>query len=279
MDARAFIRRITMLIKKHSSHLDRAPRLGLALLLLSTPSALMLSQPALASEFTVASPTTILSNEISTGDLDGATDWQYERDPSTKGEARGSTLYPATTPLYDDAREFYMTYSNHGGERWFLSFGNDVNASHFVYDTYIYLVDPSQVQNLELDINQVTPNGETVIFATECASGSKTWEYTIVKDGKDEWVNSNVGCDPTTWAAKKWHHVQIAAHRDSKGVVTHDWVDVDSQHSDFRDAVGAASQKLGWPVGDLVINFQLDGNDSGKGEITSYVHDLTVYRW
>jgi hypothetical protein len=172
-----------------------------------------------------------------------------------------------------------MTYSDHGGERWFLSFGNDVNATHFVYDTYIYLVDPSQVQNLELDVNQVLTNGETVIFATQCASGSKTWEYTIIKHGKDEWVNSNIGCDPATWAAKTWHHVQIGAHRDSNGVVTHDWVAVDGQHSDFHDAVGAGAKKLGWPVGDLVINFQLDGNNSGKGEITSYVHDLTIYRW
>jgi hypothetical protein len=278
MDASAFIRRITMLVRKHGSHSSRAPRLGLALLLIFTPSAWMLAQAPPASDIAVASPTEIL-NETSTGDLDGSTDWQYERDSSVKGEARGSTLYPATVASYDDARKFYMTYSDHGGERWFLTIGNDVKATHFVYDTYIYLVDPSQVQNLELDVNQVLSNGETVILATECASGSKTWEYTIVKHGKDEWVNSNVGCDPTTWAAKKWYHVQIGMHRDSKGVVTHDWVDVDGKHSDFHDAVGASAKKLGWPAGDLLINFQLDGYNSGKGEITSYIHDLTIHRW
>jgi hypothetical protein len=56
-------------------------------------------------------------------------------------------------------------------------------------------------------------------------------------------------------------------------------VDVDGKHSDFHDAVGASKRKLGWPVGDLVINFQLDGYNSGKGEITSYIHDLTIFRW
>ena len=264
-----------MFIGKRSSHSRRAPRLALALLLISTPSARMLAQAPLASDIDVAATL----NETSTGDLDSSSDWQYEHDGGTKGEARGSTLYPAAAPSYDDAREFYMTYSDHGGERWFLSFGNDVNATHFVYDTYIYLVDPSQVQNLELDVNQVLSNGETVIFATECASGSKKWEYTIIKHDKDQWINSNIDCDPATWAAKKWHHVQIGVHRDSNGVVTHDWVDVDGHHSDFHDAVGAGARKLGWPVGDLVINFQLDGNKSGKGEITSYIHDLTIYRW
>ena len=62
----------------------------------------------------------------------------------------GSILYPATTPSFDDALEFYMTYSDYGGERWHLSFGNSPSATHFVYDTYIYFVDSSQLQNVEM---------------------------------------------------------------------------------------------------------------------------------
>ena len=68
-----------------------------------------------------------------------------------------------------------MTYSNHGGERWHLSFGNNGTSMNFVLDTYVYMVNPSQVQNLEIDLNQVMSNGETVIYGTQCSSISKTW--------------------------------------------------------------------------------------------------------
>ena len=48
-----------------------------------------------------------------------------------------------------------MTYSNHGGERWHVSFGNNPSSLHFVFDVYVYVVNPSQMANLELDLNQV----------------------------------------------------------------------------------------------------------------------------
>lgn len=55
----------------------------------------------------------IPASAIDSANLDGK-QWAYERDAATPGSARGSTVYPATTPLYDDARKFYMTYSGHG---------------------------------------------------------------------------------------------------------------------------------------------------------------------
>jgi hypothetical protein len=226
-----------------------------------------------------APPETIPSNATSSGDLDGASSWEYVHDTGTPGTSVGSTLYPATTPSYDDAREFYMTYSDYGGERWYLSFGNSTSVTHFVYDTYIYFVDPSQVQNVEMDVNQVMANGETVIFGTQCASGSKTWEYTIIKNGSPHWVPSNIPCNPTTWTANTWHHVQIGVQRDSNGVVTHDWVNLDATQSIFNNAVGASALPLGWTLGDLVTNFQLDGLDARSGSITSYIHEMTIYYW
>ncbi|HEY4385917.1 MAG TPA: hypothetical protein VGN34_15780, partial [Ktedonobacteraceae bacterium] len=70
-----------------------------------------------------------------------------------------------------------MTHANRGGERWHLSFDNNATSVNFVLDTYVYVVNASQLQNLELDMNKVMPNGETVIYATQCSSISKTWEY------------------------------------------------------------------------------------------------------
>jgi hypothetical protein len=225
-----------------------------------------------------APPERIPSYATSSGDLDGAS-WEYVHDTGTPGASTGSILYPATTPLYDDALEFYMTFSDYGGERWYLSFGNSTSATHFVYDTYVYFVDPSQVQNVEMDVNQVMANGETVILGTQCASGSQTWEYATITNGDAHWNASNVPCNPTTWTANTWHHIQVGVHRDSNGVVTHDWVNLDGTHTVFNNAVGGSAQQLGWTIGDLLTNFQLDGDNADSGSITSYVHEMTIYYW
>src|ERR1700761_8814498 len=85
----------------------------------------------------------IPSNAIASATLDGK-NWIGQKDAGTPGTARGSTVYPANTPLYDNARKFFMTYSRHGGVRWHISFARDASVTHFIYDTYVYLANPSQ---------------------------------------------------------------------------------------------------------------------------------------
>jgi Bacterial Ig-like domain (group 2) len=230
-----------------------------------------------------ASATTNVLVATSSGNLDGARNWKAVHDSATSGESMGSSVYPVTTPPYDDARQFYMTYSDRGGERFSLSFGSSVSVTHFLYDTYIYFVNPSQVQNVELDINQVMSNGQTVIFGTQCSSNSGTWEYTtaITDDGdrKSHWNASSIPCNPKTWTANSWHQVQIASSRDSSGNVTYDWVTLDGATSNFVNATGPSALSLGWAVGDLSLNFQLDGANEASGSITAYIEDLTIYGW
>jgi hypothetical protein len=219
------------------------------------------------------------SSAIPSANLDGLGGWAAEHDAGTPGSSKGSMVYPASTPSYDDAREFYMAYSDHGGERWHISFGNNAASANFVLDTYVYVVDPAQVQNLEMDLNQVMSNGETVIYGTQCSSISKTWEYAIVSGNAPHWKSSNIACNPLNWSAKTWHHIQVGFHRNSSGVVTHDWVNFDGTHSVFKSATSAAAMKLGWAKGDLLINYQIDGENKTSGTITSYIHKMTVYHW
>ena len=218
------------------------------------------------------------SNAVSLGLLDGKGGWTSEHDSGTPGSSKGSMVYPATTPSYDKAREFYMTYSNRGGERWHVSFGNDPSSTHFALDMYVYLVNPSQVANLELDLNQVTSAGQTIIYGTQCSSYSKTWEYVYVSGGKPHWKSSNIACNPLTWSAKTWHHIQIGYHR-SGSTVIHDWVNLDGKHSTFSGASSGAGLSLGWAKGSLTTNFQIDGAYSSSGSVTSYVHNMTFYHW
>ena len=144
------------------------------------------------------------------------------------------------------ATEFLVSYSDYGGERFHLVFGNDTAATYFVYDTYVYLVNPTQVQNLELDMDQVTANGETIIFGTQCSSVSGTWEYTYVSSGHAHWKPSNIPCNPQNWKPNKWHHIQIQSHRVGD-VVTYDWVKLDNDRvRSFKQATVPSGLFLGW---------------------------------
>jgi hypothetical protein len=244
--------------------------------------------PVVNSTFTIGGSTSgggntggsgsIPSNAVASADLDTSRNWAYEHDAGTPGSSHGSTAFPATTPLYDDAREFYMTYSGHGGERWHNSFANDPASTHFVLDTYVYVANPDQLANLELDLNQVMSDGKTVIFGTQCSSYSHTWEWTYYSGGW-HWHSSNISCDTKTWAAHTWHHIQIGFHRDSNGTVTHDWVTFDGTHSTFSGATSLSAKDLGWAHGSLVMNVQMDGASTGSSSVTAYFHKMTFYRW
>jgi hypothetical protein len=222
----------------------------------------------------------IPANAISSGPLDGSSKWEWSHDPGTPGSSQGSSVYPVTGLSADNAaREYYMTYSGRSGEIYHVSFAKDLNATHFVYDVYVYVVDPSQLANLEMDMNDVMSDGQTVILGTQCSVYSKSWEYTLQSGGSFHWHPSNIPCNPETWSAKTWHHFQIASHRDSIGTATYDWVSVDGVYSDFQNATGNSSLQLGWALGDLLINFQIDGSSAGSGSNTIYTDKLTVYRW
>jgi hypothetical protein len=229
---------------------------------------------ALASAAVTAS---IPSNATNSGILDGK-NWIGQKDGGTPGSAHFSSVYPARTPSGDNARKFYMTYTKHGGVRWHISFAKNASATHFIYDTYVYLTNPSQVANIELDMNQVMSNGRTVIYGMQCSSYSNRWEYVYVKNGA-HWRPSSIPCSPKTWKANTWHHIQIASHRNSSGVVTYDYVNLDGAHHGFSNATVAASEHLGWAPGTLLINFQLDGASGGSGSITAFAHKMTVFHW
>ena len=221
----------------------------------------------------------IPSNAVSTGDLNSFSRWTWTHDAGTPGTSTGSSTYPVSSPsMSGSAREFYVTYYDHGGERYHLSIGQNT-ALHFVYDTYVYIDDTSQLGNLEMDLNQVLPNGATIFLATQCSGYSKTWEYTYVSSNKTHWHTSNLACNPKSWSSKTWHHVQIAEHLDSSGVVTHDWIGFDGNIQYFQNAVGYAGKYLNWQKGDLVLNLQPDGASSSNGAVKVYLDKLTVYKW
>jgi hypothetical protein len=215
------------------------------------------------------------ANEIQT--LGG---WQGTSDSSTGGGlSSGITNLVSVPSLSGYAREFATTFSDNSGERYDASFGVDTVAQNFLYDGWVYFVNPtSDIANLEMDMNQVMANGQTVIFGFQCDGYSGTWDYTAnagtPQKPSDVWRHSASECNPREWSANTWHHVQISYSRDQYGNVCYKSVWLDNVESDLYITVPSAFA-LGWTP-TLLTNFQVDGT-SGSAKV--YLDNLTIYWW
>jgi hypothetical protein len=231
----------------------------------------MTAAPAFAASLSIP------ADAKSSGDLSESSHWIWSHDAKTPGSAVASSHYPISSPSLDGhAREFSMSYSDKGGERFSLTFGHDSEVTHFVYDTYVYVNDASELANLEMDVNQVVSNGRTVIFAFQCSGNSGRWEYSTIEDNSPHWHTTGLACNPRNWKSKVWHHIQIASHREGDNV-TYDGVSFDGDYKTINKG-GAGSLDLHWGAGDLNLNFQLDGADS-RGEVVMYQDKLTIRYW
>jgi hypothetical protein len=223
--------------------------------------------------------------------------WLWEHDPAAGKSTSNDTSYKVSSPTLDGqpSRIFYFDFLSNGGERYHLCFAGqtfsynrcyglaDSSSHFFVYDTYIQIVHPENVQNVELDMNQATDSTTVYVFGTQCSSISKTWEYTTI-DGNNNshWNPSNIPCNPrdlTTWTANVWHHVQIAYHRDDARHVSYDSVTFDGKTTPFFSGAANVNSAVNqtWTPGDLLLNLQLDGY--GNGSVQAYAAGLTILRW
>jgi hypothetical protein len=207
--------------------------------------------------------------------------WVGNNDAATFGLTTGTSALVTGPSLSGLARQYGMTFLNGGGEIFHVSFGADPNATHFIYDANVRFSSTVGLGNVETDMNQVLANGQTVIYGVQCDGFYQTWDYTINSGTPaapiDTWVHSNLYCDPTTWAANSWHHIQIAYSRDAVGNVTYQSVFLDGVESDFVGATGNSAFALGWGQ-TLLTNLQFDGQGPA-GAITAYLDNLAVYRW
>jgi len=230
---------------------------------------------------TVMAAPNIPQDAISVSSLQTLSNWQAADDAGTTGTAHGTMSLTGSPSYGGEALEFVTRFTNGGGERYFATFGDDTDASNFVWDGWIYLTKSvSSIANIEMDMNQVMENGQTVIYGVQCDGYSSTWDYTInagtPQNPVDEWMHSSAPCNLNTWSIKTWHHVQIAYSRDGSGNVNYQSVWLDGVQSPLN-ATAPSAFALGWgPV--LLTNFQVDGLGT-SGSSTVYLDDLTVYRW
>jgi hypothetical protein len=217
-------------------------------------------------------------NAISSGSLTGSPLWRCTHDAATSGTSSASMAFPIKAGGFSDVQKYSIdTYSNYGGERCSIDFGKDANAHNFIYDVWVNMPNPSLVGNLELDMNQVTPDGKTHIFAFQCSKWVNAWEYTYVTT-HTSWAPTKIPCDPKNWTANAWHHIQFYMSRDDSGHTTYHWVSFDGQVSDIN-ITSYQTLALGWAKDVMVVNFQIDPAQASGAPIVVYARQLTIYRW
>jgi hypothetical protein len=200
--------------------------------------------------------------------------WIFDHDSGTPGTSTGTTSLVSTPSLSGSARQFASSYTDTGGEIYSVAYANDTTSMNFVYDGWVWIEAGSSIANIEMDSNQVTANGQTVIYAFQCSGNSGLWEYS---GAGAKWVHSSQPCNPSTWQTDVWHHVQIGYSRDDDGNVTYQSVWLDGAEQPINATV-PSSFELGWQVGVVQTQFQMDGLGA-SGSSTVYLDNLTISRW
>jgi hypothetical protein len=219
------------------------------------------------------------SNAVSASSLQKLT-WHEAHDAGTNGHSTGTTKLVGSPIHSGSSREFQGKFTGAAGERYWTSFGDNASSTNFFYDGWIYLTtSASHIANLELDLNQTMPNGQTVFMGIQCDGYTGTWDYTenlgTARNPKGHWAHSSSPCNPRSWTRNKWHHVQASFSRTSTGRITYKTIYLDGvKHTLNHTVFGARAS--GW--GDvLMAQFQLDSLNSST--IIAYLDDLTISRW
>lgn len=230
---------------------------------------------------TVNAVSLVPANAVSNSNIQALSNWIAQNDSSNAGSSTGSMSITSWPSITGTARSYNTNYSYYGDERYSATFGDDTEAHNFLFDTWVYFPSTSTIANLELDLNQVLSNGQTMIYGFQCDSWSGTWDFTVNRGTptsfSDQWVHSSAPCNVHNWAANQWHHVQISYSRNDSGWITYKsvWLDGNQQNINIT---AYSIFALGWSP-TLLVNVQVDGSQSGNASSTVYVDDLTVYRW
>jgi len=206
--------------------------------------------------------------------------WRIKHDPATPGTSTGSMTLVSDPTVSGQTEKYHTSFTNGGGELYSVTYANDTDSKNFVYDAHVWISSGSVISNLEMDNNQVLRNGDTVIYAFQCSGYNNVWEYSSNAGTPShpdvKWLKSTAPCNPAKWTRDSWHHIQIYYSRDDSGNVTYHSVWFDGVESAINKTVNS-DFSLGWALGALVANFQIDG--IGTGSSTLYLDEFTLSRW
>lgn len=89
---------------------------------------------------------------------------------------------------------------------YFNAIAGGNNVSHFIYDLYFYIDDPTAPQALEFDVNQ-TYGGQRWIWGSEC-NFKADGHWDIWNDAPNTgWQATSIPCVSTMFQANAWNHL------------------------------------------------------------------------
>lgn len=139
-----------------------------------------------------------------------------------------------------------------GSALWFKYLGSFDNATHFVYDLFFYIDNPSESQALEFNVSQ-SANGSRYNFATQCdLAGQHAWR--VWEPVALRWIASSVPCEQPP--ANTWNHLIWEFERDSMGNVIFTAVTLNGN----RGEVNLSMPHVADTQSGLDVAFQTDAN-------------------
>jgi len=197
-----------------------------------------------------ANTSVVPSTAVKVSNLDSMSGWKATHDSGANGSASGSMSMVSSPSHSGSARKFSTTYKNYGAMRYSIAFGDNRTSTNFMYDAWVYLNSSyTNIANLEMDLNQTMPNGQTVIFGIQCNSSAGKWDYTqnlgTASNPKGTWTHSSAPCNLKDWGTYKWHHVQMEYSRTSGGHITYKYVWLDGKKYTLDKTVFGA-RSMGW---------------------------------
>jgi hypothetical protein len=158
--------------------------------------------------------------------------------PSLSGASAQFQLLAGTSPF--------------GGAMWFKFLGASNSATHFVYDLYFYMQNPSGPQALEFGVSQSNGSGR-YDFSTQCdLVNTRTWR--IWDPAAKHWVGTSAPCvqpPPNTW-----NHLTWEFERNSAGQAVFKAVTLNGTRSDVNMTMAHKSDTQSG----IDVSVQLDAN-------------------
>lgn len=188
------------------------------------------------------------------------------------GNATSSITQDQQTPsLSGKASQFTLGgHTHYSNALWWKSFGANSTPTHFVYDLYFYMDDPTAPEALEFDINQ-SMNGVRYTWGTEC-SYRNTGKWDIWNPKTEAWETTGVPC--AVVSAKTWHHLTWQVERVNNQVhyisVTLDdnAMPVDKYYD----------PQLNYGGSDVNVAFQMDG-DYRQDPYSVWLDNVSLSSW
>lgn len=157
-----------------------------------------------------------------------------------------------------------------GQALWWKYLTADNNATHFVYDLYFYMNNPTAAQALEFGVSQST-GGNRYEFATQCAmQESHTWRvWDPVNQG---WSSTAAPC--TAPAANTWNHLIWEFEHDANQQVVFTAVTLNGTRSVVNMSMSHQSDSSSG----IDVSFQMDAR-SGPTLYSVWLDKVTLSFW